>query len=87
MSKRARVKVAAPKQKRRRKGHLKKAASKGGIDQAPGADMMRGDGHELRRSTIYFPADVAEQLRLHCTKQGMQMSGFVSRAVAQALGR
>ncbi len=47
--------------------------------------MVRGDGRELRRATIYFRADVAEKLRVHCAKQGMQMSAFVSRAVAQAL--
>ncbi len=50
------------------------------------AVVTRADGRELRRMTIYIPADLAKRLRLHCTETDREISAVVGEAVGGYLG-
>jgi hypothetical protein len=47
--------------------------------------LTRSDGRELRRLTIYLPADLAKRLAVHCAEHDEDMSTVVSEAVASRL--
>lgn len=48
--------------------------------------LTRSDGREVRRLTIYLPADLAKRLAVHCAEHDEDMSDVVSEAVAKRLG-
>jgi hypothetical protein len=48
--------------------------------------LTRSDGRELRRLTIYLPADLAKRLAVHCAEHDEDMSAVVTEAVATRLG-
>lgn len=45
------------------------------------AVLIRADGRELRRMTLYLPTDVAKALELLCVEQERDMSDVVTDAV------
>jgi hypothetical protein len=49
--------------------------------------ILRASGRELRRLGIYFPADLARELAVHCAGEGVELSAFVVAAVRRELAR
>ena len=49
--------------------------------------ILRASGRELRRLGIYFPADLARDLAVHCAGEGVELSSFVVAAVRRELAR
>lgn len=49
------------------------------------AIVERKDGTQMRRTTVYFPADLARLLKVHCAEHGYDMSSVVSEAVRRYL--
>ena len=54
--------------------------------QTSKATVQRKDGRELRRMTIYLPADLAGRLRVCCAGRDVDVSAFIAEAVAARLG-
>jgi hypothetical protein len=54
--------------------------------QTSKATVQRKDGRELRRMTVYLPADLAGRLRVCCAGRDVDVSEFVAEAVAAKLG-
>ena len=50
--------------------------------QTSKATVQRKDGRELRRMTVYLPADLAARLRVHCAGRDVDVSEVVAEAVA-----
>jgi hypothetical protein len=48
--------------------------------------ILRGDGRELRRISIYFPVDVAKRLAAHCAVEDVEISAYVAELVRKSLG-
>jgi hypothetical protein len=48
--------------------------------------LTRTDGREVRRLTIYLPADLAKRLAVHCAEHDEDMSDVVTEALAKRLG-
>lgn len=49
--------------------------------------LTRRDGRELRRLTLYLPADLARRLAVHAAEADRDMSEVVAEALAGYLGR
>lgn len=49
--------------------------------------ILRVSGRELRRVGIYFPADLARDLAVHCAGEGIELSAFVVTSVRRELAR
>lgn len=49
--------------------------------------ILRASGRELRRLGIYFPADLARDLAVHCAGEGIELSAFVVTSVQRELAR
>jgi hypothetical protein len=47
--------------------------------------LTRSDGREVRRLTLYLPADLAKRLAVFCAEHDADMSDVVSEAVAKRL--
>jgi hypothetical protein len=47
--------------------------------------VKRKDGSTLRRTTIYFPPELATRLKVHCATAGVDLSDVVTTAVAEYL--
>jgi hypothetical protein len=43
--------------------------------------VARKDGRELRRMTVYLPADLAKRLAVHCAGEDRDMSDAITDAV------
>ncbi len=48
--------------------------------------VTRRDGRELRRVTVYVPADLGKRLAVHCAVEGCDMSEVVTDALSTHLG-
>jgi hypothetical protein len=48
--------------------------------------LTRSDGREVRRLTLYLPADLAKRLAVFCAEHDADMSDVVSEAVSKRLG-
>jgi hypothetical protein len=48
--------------------------------------IVRGDGRELRRISIYFPLDTAKRLAAHCAVEDVEISAYVAELVRKSLG-
>jgi len=53
--------------------------------QTSKSTVQRKDGRELRRMTIYLPADLAASLRVHCAGQDLDVSNAIAQAVTTML--
>lgn len=49
------------------------------------AVVTRSDGRELRRMTIYLPADLAKRLAVRCAELDADLSAVIAEAVAKHL--
>jgi hypothetical protein len=49
------------------------------------AMVTRSDGRELRRMTIYLPADLAKRLAVRCAELDADLSAVIAEAVAKHL--
>jgi len=49
------------------------------------AVVTRTDGRELRRMTIYLPADLAKRLAVRCAELDADLSAVIAEAVAKHL--
>ena len=47
--------------------------------------IVRGDGRELRRISIYFPVDLAKKLAGHCATEDVEISAYVAELVRKSL--
>lgn len=47
--------------------------------------VARADGRELRRMTLYLPADLAKRLAVYCAEHDADLSEVVTEAVAKRL--
>lgn len=43
--------------------------------------VKRKDGRTRRRTTVYFPPDLATRLAVHCAREGVELSDAVTAAV------
>jgi hypothetical protein len=56
--------------------------------QAAGPGLVkRKDGRTRRRTTVYFPPDLATRLAIHCASEGVELSDAVTAAVTAYLER
>jgi len=49
--------------------------------------VKRKDGRTRRRTTVYFPPDLATRLAVHCATAGVDLSDVVTAAVTEYLAR
>jgi len=49
--------------------------------------VQRKSGRTRRRTTVYFPPELAKRLAVHCAGEGTELSEVVSRAVVAYLER
>lgn len=56
-------------------------------ERSSGRTLTRRDGRELRRLTLYLPADLARRLAVHAAEADRDMSEVVTEALADYLGR
>jgi len=49
------------------------------------AVLTRADGREVRRLTLYLPADLAKRLAVHCAQRDEDMSDVTAIALTQHL--
>lgn len=51
----------------------------------PKSVVARSDGRTLRRMTVYLPDELARRLAVHCAREDLELSAFVSEAVQRRL--
>jgi hypothetical protein len=51
----------------------------------PKSVVARNDGRTLRRMTVYLPDELARRLAVHCAREDLELSAFVSEAVLRRL--
>lgn len=47
--------------------------------------ITRADGRELRKQTVYLPADLARRLAIHAAAEGLELSAIVADALERYL--
>jgi hypothetical protein len=54
--------------------------------QAPKSVITRADGRELRKLTVYLPAELAQRVRIHCVTHDIDISAYLARLTTESLG-
>lgn len=47
--------------------------------------LTRTDGRQVKRLSLYLPADLAKELKVHCVMEDIDISEFLTRLVEREL--